>query len=255
MRIDTRNKVVCNDGTFGITNGAEAPCVNNGGVKDNILDAKSQIAQEQLKAQLQIIDTQKSLTDKVFGKSRGGFGLDAQRLRLGAYIILGAFVGRYVSKKMSKSTTLGMVLGGLTPLLAYKLSIEYDKKNSLKLPTLEPKKVALEPNPKEGRDRFGMPLIKPMTMAEEREMAIKFFKTLPDEFVLNNVKYSKNSNLEFYKQTFADSGLIMTLPPMRVKISGSEFNNAYIEFRDKDLPKSVFEKVQDPKIMCIKAPC
>jgi hypothetical protein len=35
MRIDMRNKVLCNNGTYDITNGAVAPCVNAGGVKDS----------------------------------------------------------------------------------------------------------------------------------------------------------------------------------------------------------------------------
>jgi hypothetical protein len=71
-------------------------------------------------------------------------------------------------------------------------------------------------------------------MAEEREMAIRFFKTLPDEFVFNNVRYFKNSNLEFYKQSFSSGGLIGATMP--IKISGDEFNTAYIKFRNKDLP-------------------
>jgi len=33
MRVDMRNSVQCNDGNYDITNGAVAPCVNNGGVK------------------------------------------------------------------------------------------------------------------------------------------------------------------------------------------------------------------------------
>jgi hypothetical protein len=36
MRIDMRNSVECNDGTFSITNGAIAPCVNSGGVKNYV---------------------------------------------------------------------------------------------------------------------------------------------------------------------------------------------------------------------------
>ena len=111
-------------------------------------DLSQQIAQQQ--AQMEIAKQQavmqemtpySGLTDKVFGKSRSGFGLDHQRLRIGAYIIIGAVVGRYVAKNMAKSTTLGMVVGGLAPLLALKLTMEYDKKNMSKQ---EPRqKVAL----------------------------------------------------------------------------------------------------------------
>jgi hypothetical protein len=35
MRIDMRNKVLCNNGTYDITNGAVAPCDGAGGVKSN----------------------------------------------------------------------------------------------------------------------------------------------------------------------------------------------------------------------------
>jgi hypothetical protein len=83
------------------------------------------------------------LTDKVFGKE-GGWSFE-RPMRIGAYVILGAVVGRYVAKNMGKSTTLGMVVGGLAPLLALKLTMEYDKKN---MPKQEPKqKVAIEPTP------------------------------------------------------------------------------------------------------------
>ena len=35
MRVDMRNKVLCNDGTYDKTNGAVAPCDSSGGVKGN----------------------------------------------------------------------------------------------------------------------------------------------------------------------------------------------------------------------------
>jgi len=166
-------------------------------------------------------DTNNRFTDRVFGKETNfvsGGGL--RSLILPAYVVLGVIVGRYVAKSMKKSTTLGMVVGGVLPLVAYQLSLEYDRK---KLPKQEPRQgVAYEPE------------IKPMAMAEEREMAIRFFKTLPDEFVFNNVRYFKNSNLEFYKQSFSSGGLIGATMP--IKISGDEFNTAYIKFRNKDLP-------------------
>jgi hypothetical protein len=201
-----------------------------------LLDAKNQLAEQQALMQEMSQMSYSGITDKVFGKSRSGFGLDPQRLRVGAYIILGAVVGRYVAKNMKKSTTLGMVVGGLAPLLAYQLSISYDRKN---MPKQEPKqKVAIEPTPTPMPNKKPyMPQVKPMTIAEEREMAIRFYKTLPDEFVLNNVRYFKNSNLEFYKQPFSSQGLSGVMP---IKIGGAEFSNAHIEFRDKNLPKSPF---------------
>lgn len=204
--------------------------------KPNQQQAQLELAKQQALLQEASQMSYSGLTDKVFGKSQQGAGLDPQRLRVGAYIIVGAVVGRYVAKNMKKSTTLGMVLGGLAPLLAYRLSIEYDKKN---MPKQEPRqKVAIEPTPMPKPNKPYMPQIKPLTIAEEREMSIRFYKTLPDEFVLNNVRYFKNSNLEFYKQPFSSEGLSGVMP---IKISGAEFSDAHIKFRDKDLPKSIFD--------------
>jgi hypothetical protein len=108
-------------------------------IKKGVLIKKSnaQLNDSQKKLLEESIITEYSgITDKIFGRSKGGWGLDPQRLRLGTYIILGAVVGRYVAKSMKKSTTLGVVVGGLAPLLAYQLSLEYDRKN---MPKQEPK--------------------------------------------------------------------------------------------------------------------
>lgn len=115
--------------------------------KPNQQQAQLEIAKQQamMQSMMQEMTPYSGLTDKVFGKSQQGVGLDPQRLRVGTYMIIGAIVGRYVAKNMKKSTTLGMVVGGLAPLLAYQLSIEYDRKN---MPKQEPKqKVAIEPTP------------------------------------------------------------------------------------------------------------
>ena len=121
--------------------------INPNGMYTN--KGSQQIAQQQaieqakLNAVMQEMTPYSGLTDKVFGKQQG-WSFE-RPMRLGAYIIVGAVVGRYVAKNMKKSTTLGMVLGGLAPLLAFKLTIEYDKKN---MPKQEPKqKVAIEPTP------------------------------------------------------------------------------------------------------------
>ena len=186
-------------------------------VSQAVIDRQNELAKQALMQEFSQM-SYSGLTDKIFGK-QGGWSFE-RPLRLGAYIIVGAVVGKYIAKKMNKSTTFGMVIGGLAPLLAYQLSIQYDRK---KMPKQEPKKpVAIEPY---------MPQVKHMSPSEEREMAIKFYKTLPDEFVLNNVTYSKNSNLEFYKHSFSTSGGFSGMPP--IKISGAEFSDAYIKFRDK----------------------
>jgi hypothetical protein len=144
------NKVLCNDGTYDIGNGAVAPCINKGGQKQinpieggqAFLDRQNEIAQQQALLQESSQMGYSGLTDKVFGK-QGGWSFE-RPMRLGAYIIVGAVVGRYVAKNMKKSTTLGMVLGGLAPLLAYQLSIEYDRKN---MPKQEPRqKVGMNPD-------------------------------------------------------------------------------------------------------------
>lgn len=149
--------VLCKDGTT--KNQLSSPnaryddaCRNNGGRADLTAQQKAQyeIAQQQaiekakLNADMQEMGAYNNrLTDKVFGK-QGGWSFE-RPMRLGAYIIVGAVVGRYVAKNIKKSTTLGMVVGGLAPLLAYQLSIEYDKKN---MPKQEPRqKVAIEPTP------------------------------------------------------------------------------------------------------------
>lgn len=156
------SNALCKDGTIDKNNPSN-PCVNNGGVNfgfskpflgkpDLTAQQKAQyeIAQQQAIEKAKLNADMKemgaynnSLTDKVFGK-QGGWSFE-RPMRLGAYIIVGAVVGRYVAKNMKKSTTLGMVVGGLAPLLAYQLSIEYDKKN---MPKQEPRqKVAIEPTP------------------------------------------------------------------------------------------------------------
>jgi hypothetical protein len=142
-------KVQCNDGTMDEGNPSKTPCVNNGGIKPlnvnlskpflgkpynsqlNEIKAQNQIAQQQaILMDKNIIYS--GITNKIFGKSSSGFGIDPQRIRVGTYMILGAVVGRYVAKNIKKSTTLGMVIGGLAPLLAYQLSLEYDRRNMLK---------------------------------------------------------------------------------------------------------------------------
>lgn len=205
-------------GVKSIFKGEPAKPHNTIKVSQALIDRENELAKQQAVMQEFSQMSYSGLTDKFFGK-QGGWSFE-RPLRLGAYIIVGAVVGKYIAKKMNKSTTFGMVIGGLAPLLAYQLSIQYDRK---KMPKQEPKKpVAIEPY---------MPQVQVMSPSQEREMAIKFYKTLPDEFVLNNVTYSKNSNLEFYKHSFSTSGGFSGMPP--IKISGAEFSDAYIKFRDK----------------------
>jgi hypothetical protein len=183
MKVVANYKVLCNDGTYDVGNGAVAPCINNGGIKPINVDLSKpflgkpdlsqQIAQQQ--AQLELARQQalmqemsqmsySGVTDKVFGKQSNFVSGGGNRfLILPAYVILGAVVGRYVAKNMGKSTTLGMVVGGLAPLLAYQLSIEYDRKN---MPKQEPKqKVAIEPTPTKKPNKPYMPqMFDPTTM-------------------------------------------------------------------------------------------
>jgi len=88
------------------------------------------------------------------------------------------------------------------------------------------------------KDSLGQPQLRANTIEEERAFSIAYYKTLPDSFTIDNVNYTKNSNLEFYKTPFVPNSFSGVQP---IKISGADFNNAYIKFRDKDLPKSAFE--------------
>lgn len=234
--------VLCKDGTT--KNQLSSPnaryddaCRNNGGRADLTAQQKAQyeIAQQQaiekakLNADMQEMGAyNNSLTDKVFGK-QGGWSFE-RPMRLGAYIIVGAVVGRYVAKNMKKSTTLGMVVGGLAPLLAYQLSIEYDRKN---MPKQEPRqKVAIEPTPKP------MPN-KPNAMPLDPSVQ-ELYKT-PNEFTIKsngfNTRYYKDvsktegifsfASPNLYKQPYSTNGMSGVQP---TKISTREFLDAYNEF-------------------------
>jgi hypothetical protein len=82
-----------------------------------------------------------------------------------------------------------------------------------------------------------MPQLKNQTIEEQRASAIIYYKTLPDSFTIDNVNYTKNSNLEFYKTPFIPNSFSGVQP---IKISGAEFSDAYIKFKNQDLPKSSF---------------
>ena len=90
-----------------------------------------------------------------------------------------------------------------------------------------------------GKDEFGMPRVKPMTIEEERAFAIRFYKTLPDEFIIENTRFFKNSNLEFYKQPFNSVG-----EKMPIKISGADFSNAHIEFKNRNTSNKFSESLK-----------
>jgi len=133
-----------------MSNIVEPKIVNNpnGGIHNTnpieggqaFLDRQNELAKQQAIMEKMAYDNR--LTDKVFGKQEG-WSFE-RPMKLGAYIVLGAVVGRYVAKNMGKSTTLGMVVGGLAPLLALKLTMEYDKKN---MPKQEPRqKVGMNPD-------------------------------------------------------------------------------------------------------------
>jgi hypothetical protein len=95
--------------------------------QEALLDTKNQFARQQsLEEGLLVNNT--PLTDRVFGKSESGFGINPQKLKLGAYIILFSVAGGYVAKSNKKSTILGMVVGAVLPLVAYQLILKYDRK-------------------------------------------------------------------------------------------------------------------------------
>jgi hypothetical protein len=139
--------------------------------------------QQQVLMQQEVLGNNNRLTDKVFGKSQQGAGLDPQRIRVGAYMILGAVAGRYVAKNMGKSTTLGIIIGGLAPLLAYQLSLEYDRRN---MPKQEPRqKVAVEPTSN-----------KPITYPSECSMR---YDLLPKKAVMMPQEYWEKQKEDWMK--------------------------------------------------------
>ncbi len=205
------------------------------------LDAQNKLAQQQALMQEMSQMSYSGITDKVFGK-QGGWSFE-RPMRLGAYIILGAVVGRYVAKNMGKSTTLGMVVGGLAPLLAYQLSIEYDRKN---MPKQEPKqKVAIEPTPMPNKPKLGnqMPFdFKGGLLGMPIDTSFQELTKTPNEFVVKsngfNTRYfkdikDKTSSWSFltipdlYKQPFSTNGISGVQP---TKITTREFLDAYNEF-------------------------
>jgi len=195
------------------------------------LDRQNKLAQQQ--ALMQAVaktTTYSGLTDKVFGKSQQGAGLDPQRVRIGAYVILGAVVGRYVAKNMGKSTTLGIVVGGLAPLLAYQLTLEYDKKKALK--QAPESKGAIEPTPMPNKP-------KPFGNKMQLDLKSEELSKTPSEFTIKsngfNTRYYKGGNVgifsfiapDLYKQSFSTNGIGGVQPE---RITTAEFLNAYNEF-------------------------
>lgn len=197
--------VLCKDGTT--QNQLSSPnaryadaCVNNGGRADLTAQQQAQYEIARQQAQQQALMQEMSqtsysgITDKVFGKQEG-WSFE-RPMRLGAYIILGAVVGRYVAKNMKKSATLGMVVGGLAPLLAYQLSIEYDRKN---MPKQEPRqKVAVEPTPTQNKPKTSLfdnskyPMECMMRYAQQPKPAVmmpaEYWKKREEDWMKTNCK-------------------------------------------------------------------
>lgn len=152
-----------------------------------------------------------------------------------------------------KSTIIGLALGGIFGFMLHKnsnLSISYGIAIGSVLGLIIGLQVTLEQRKKASkiqsnkieRDSLGMPKIRPLSIEEERASLIAYYKTLPDNFTIKkgreSVNYTKNSNLEFYKTPFIPDSFSGVQP---IKINGAEFSEAYLQFRDKDLPKSAFE--------------
>jgi hypothetical protein len=166
------------------------------------------------------------LTDKVFGKE-GGWSFE-RPMRVGAYIVVGAVVGRYVAKNMGKSTTLGMVVGGLAPLLALKLTMEYDKKN---MPKQEPRQKVALISDKEKISLFND--------------AIADYKggVAPPQILLDSIKAKKevaNAKIKEFKLEKEFSIWLNSRP----KVDYGMYP-----------PPTMPNKSLQGQIMCIKAPC
>jgi len=265
-------KKMCNDGTQDVGDPTKAPCVNNGGVKvasnfnwsdlNQILDnpnelisiqkpiaktgsdfnkrqeiERQNIALEKAKIDAVMLKNPNynSLTDKVFGKQEGWSFTRA--FRLGGYTILGVILGRYVAKNMGKSTNLGMVIGGVLPYVAYKLSLEYDKKQFSKQPQQAPKQpVDISNLTNINKGGNAMPL-----QISDWEILSK----IPNEFIVKsngfNTRYYKSptdKNLtgfsamlsvpDVYAISGRTDGSIGSSSP--IKITTRQFSDAYNEF-------------------------
>ena len=239
---ESSTPVLCKDGTT--QNQLSSPnakyadaCINNGGRADLTTQQQAQLQLAKLNAVMQEMTPYRGLTDKVFGKQEG-WSFE-RPMRLGAYIILGAVVGRYVAKNMKKSSTLGMVVGGLAPLLAYQLSIEYDRKN---MPKQEPRqKISIEPTPMPNKPT-PMPQVKPLGMPII-ELDFQTLSKIPNEFTIKSngfkTRYYKiiDKNLtgfeafgvvpDLYKQPYQENVFSGVMP---TKITTREFLDAYNEF-------------------------
>ena len=263
------NEVQCNDGGYDIRNGAVAPCFNRGGIapkskfdfsgisellnkggfptnpiqngenfsKQREIERQQNLALEQAKLDAVMLKNPNynSLTDKVFGKQEGWSF--TRLFTLGGYTILGVILGRYVAKNMGKSTNLGMVIGGVLPYVAYKLSLEYDKKQFSKQPQQAPKQpvdVSNLTNINKGGN--AMPL-----QISDWEILSK----IPSEFIVKsngfNTRYYKSStdkNLtgfsallsvpDVYKQSGTTDGSDGGSSPIKITIR--EFSDAYNQF-------------------------
>lgn len=225
--------ITSNTGVVGGSDFAPKPIVDKSDLSQQLAQQQAQyeIAQQQAQQQALLKESSQmgysGLTDKVFGKQQG-WSFE-RPMRLGAYIIVGAVVGRYVAKNMKKSTTLGMVVGGLAPLLAYQLSIEYDRKN---MPKQEPKqKVAIEPTPTPNKPN-AMPL----------DPSVQELYKTPNEFTIKsngfNTRYYKDvkektgifssfASPDLYKQPYQENTFSGVKP---TKITTREFLDAYNEF-------------------------
>jgi hypothetical protein len=176
-----------------------------------------------------------SLTDKVFGKQEGWSF--TRLFTLGGYTILGVILGRYVAKNMGKSTNLGMVIGGVLPYVAYKLSLEYDKKQFSKQPQQAPKQpVNISNLPNLNKGGNALPLI---------DLDWQILSKIPSEFIVKsngfNTRYYKSpidKNLtgfsamlsvpDVYKHSSVTDGSIGGSSPIKITIR--EFSDAYNEF-------------------------
>ena len=143
----------------------------------------------------------------------------------------GGVVGYFIANKYNKSKTLGVVLGigaTLGSLYVYRIYQKNERNKRMINEGLLPK---LNVNTIQ-KDSLGMPILKDNTIEENRIQAINFFKTKPDNFTIKldserNVKYTKNSNLEFYKTPYTINGFSGVQP---IKIGGAEFLDAYNKF-------------------------
>jgi|GWRWMinimDraft_13_1066021.scaffolds.fasta_scaffold09908_2 hypothetical protein len=153
-------------------------------------------------------------------------------------LALGGISGFLLHKNLKLSKGYGIAIGSLLGLIVgfqiTKAQAKKARELSAQLRNMGVNTTTKNFSPRELQ-------VRESTIEEQIEFKTKFYKTLPDSFTLDNVNYTKNSNLEFYKQPFTPNTFSGVQP---IKISSAEFSNAYNKFKNIGKDLDYFQKVK-----------